>query len=280
MENENSVVSPEKIQKKNRFFNHKWANIFGYICLFAGLGSFLGSNIILGIIYIIIGLIITPRTYILLNKRLNINLSKNQRILISFILLIITPLLITNDANTINQTSNTEVVKEKVQDTKPSEPISLEQQITNKINEVLGTNTNMDKPVVVKVEVENYKSSELIAYGYKAEDKIKSVFIVINASENITTNLQKGAMAGEAEKIFKGVFPLSGDIGDIIIWSQLPIKDQYGNIKDDTAITYAMARPLFEKINWDNLNHRELPNLLNSEDKNDDRNGSYELLKF
>ncbi|MFM1757148.1 MAG: hypothetical protein RL621_2141, partial [Bacteroidota bacterium] len=67
MENENNGVSPEKIQKKNRFFNHKWANIFGYIFLFAGLGSFLGSNIILGIIYIIIGLILVPNIYILLN---------------------------------------------------------------------------------------------------------------------------------------------------------------------------------------------------------------------
>lgn len=162
----------------------------------------------------------------------------------------------------------------------PAQPLSLEDQITQKINEALGATTNMDKPRVARIEVDKYNASELQAYGYKPTDDVKGVLIVINASENLTTNLQKGTMAGEAAKAFQAIFPLSSQIGDVIVWSQLPIKDQYGNVRDDTAITFAMGRPLYEKINWANLNHRDLPTLLNSEDTKDDRNGSHELIKF
>ncbi len=160
------------------------------------------------------------------------------------------------------------------------QPRSLEERITIALNSSLGATNNTDKQRVVRVEITPYDSSMLSGYGYKPTDSVKSILVVINASENLTTNLQKGSMAGEAVKVFQSVFPISDEIGDIIIWSQLPVKDQYGNVKDGTAITYSMGRPLFQKINWTNFNHRDLPTLLNTEDRVDDRNGSHELIKF
>lgn len=138
----------------------------------------------------------------------------------------------------------------------------------------------MGKPRVVKVKLDTYSPVDLKYYGYKSTDKINGVTITINASENLTTNLQKGTMDDEAVKIFKTVFPLSSQLGDVAVWSQLPVKDQYANIKDDTAITFVMSRPVYEKINWENFNHRDLPSFLNSEKKTDDRNGSHELISF
>jgi hypothetical protein len=120
----------------------------------------------------------------------------------------------------------------------------------------------------------------LAMYKYPSDAPISGILVKINASENLTTNLQKGTMSDEAVKVFQAVFPLDHNIGDIIIWSQLPVKDQYGNLKDDTAIVYSMSRSLFDKINWTNYNHRDLPILLKSEGKIDDRNNYYESIKF
>jgi hypothetical protein len=157
---------------------------------------------------------------------------------------------------------------------------SLERQIEQAIIDKLGEKNNTNKSTVVGVEVTKYNATELKAYKFNSTDEVSGVLIKINASENLTTNLQKGTMDDEASDIYQAVFPLSPKIGDIIIWSQLPVKDQYGNTKDDTAIVFAMARPSFEKVNWSNFNHRDLPGLLDSEERLDDRNGYSELIKF
>jgi hypothetical protein len=157
---------------------------------------------------------------------------------------------------------------------------TLERQIEQAIVNKLGKKNNTGKPTVVEVDVDAYNAVELKASKYSESAKVSGVLVKINASENLTSNLQKGTMADEASDIFQAVFPLSQEIGDVIIWSRLPIKNQYGNTKDDTALVYAMGRPLFEKMNWTNYNHRDLPDLLKAEEKNDDRNGYSELLKF
>lgn len=158
--------------------------------------------------------------------------------------------------------------------------LTLDQIITQKITDALGATTNTDKPRVVKVELTPYSAAELETYGYKATDKIQSVLITINSSENITTNLQKGTMDDEATKVFQSVFALSPSVGDIILWSQLPVQDKYGNTKDGTAIVFSMGRPLYTKVNWTDFNHRSLPSLLQSEASVDDRDAYHELIKF
>lgn len=174
-----------------------------------------------------------------------------------------------------NAQTTSDSIKEVV-----TKPKTLEEKITDSINASLGSETNMKKPRVVETTLDPYKPSMLTEYGYKSEEPVVGVLIKINADENLTTNLQKGTMHGEAFKIAKALFPLDPTIGDIIIWSQLPVKDQYGNVKDGTAIVYSIARPLFNKINLSNFNHRDLPTLLKSENRIDDRNNYYEAIKF
>ena len=159
-------------------------------------------------------------------------------------------------------------------------PETIEQKITKVINESLGEKTNMGKTSVVEVSMRQYNAAELKAYNYNPADKVFIAFIKINSSENFTTNLQKATMNKEATKIFQKVFPLQSDIVDITLWSQLPLKDQYGNQGDDVAIIYGMARPLFDKIKWDNFYYRDLPDLLKSEGRVDDRNSYFEKIKF
>lgn len=157
---------------------------------------------------------------------------------------------------------------------------TLARQIEQKVIELLGEKTNLGKVRVVGIGVEKYKAVELREYGYKTNAEVVGITVKINASENVTKNLMKQTMHKEAFKVFKDIFPLSATIGDVVVWSYLPVKDKFGNIKDDVAITYVMSRPLFEKVNWSGLNYSELPNLLKSEAKNDLRNAYTELINF
>lgn len=157
---------------------------------------------------------------------------------------------------------------------------TLEDKITEAINTKLRTKTNMGKPRLVGIEVEKYKATQLTAYGYKNSDTVVRVFIQINADENITTKLQKLGMNTDAATIAQAVFPLDQSVGDIIILSQLPLKDKYGNVKDDTAIVYSIARPLFSKVSWQNFYASDLSGLLKSEHSIDDRNNYLEQVRF
>ncbi len=159
-------------------------------------------------------------------------------------------------------------------------PKTREQLITQKIEASLGATTNTSKPRVVFVELTNYKPSELSTYGYAPTETIQAAFIKTNASENLTSNLQKMTLHKEAAKIFQDTFSSFPQIGDVIIWERLPVSDQYGNKKDDTAIVYAMGRPLYDKINWTNFSYTTLPDLLKSEGRTDDRNSYYEAIRF
>ncbi len=218
-------------------------------------------------------------SWVRLDSRKRVSKIMGGSILAFFILFAITS---DSTPEELATSQNTPVVETKAEATAqvPSKPASLEEQITQAVTNALGSTNNTNKPRVVSVKVSNYNSVELSAYGYKPTDTVKGVLVTINASENLTTNLQKGTMADEAVKIFQAVFPLSSQIGDVGVWSQLPVKDKYGNTKDDTAITFVMTRPLYQKVNWSNFNHRDLPTLLNSESRIDDRNGSHELIKF
>jgi len=175
--------------------------------------------------------------------------------------------------------SEPQVESVKIEEQEPT-PETVEQKITKAINNAIGDKTNTNKARVVEVSMHQYNVAELKAYNYKSTDKVFNAFIKINSSENLTTDLQKGTLNDEATKIFQNVFPIQSDIVDITLWSQLPLKDQYGNIKDDVAVIYGMARPLFDKMNWSNFNHRDLPQLLKSEGRTDDRNSYFEKIKF
>lgn len=183
-----------------------------------------------------------------------------------------------------SKVKETEQTKQKTTEQTTQQPApqlkTLEEKITDAINSSLGSKTNTDKQRVVSVEITKYDASMISAYKYKSGETVVYPLIKINADENLTTNLQKITMNDEAVKIAKAVFSVDQTIGDIIIWSQLPVKDQYGNIKDDTAIIYSMSRSLFDKVNWSNFSYRDLPTLLKTEHNIDDRNNYSESIKF
>lgn len=168
----------------------------------------------------------------------------------------------------------------QVIDTQEEDVDAIKNIVTKTIIEKLGDKTNMGKTRIIEVKVDKYSAVELKEMGYKADEQIRGVFIKMNSSENLTGNLQRMTLNKEAVAVFESVFPLSEKIGDVLIWTTLPFKDKYGNIKDETVSTYHMSRPLFKKINWVNYSPNGLPELLKAEGHSTLGNYYVELIKL
>ncbi len=261
----------------------KW--IVGIILIVTGLFQ-ISTDFISGLLFILVGIIPLPPFNKLLKDKFNLALSRYVKVGAMIVLIVIAGSLLENKPSEVATTVSNEIptktepqVQEVVVATAPK-PKTLEEKITEAINSSLGSQTNTKKPRLVDVQVTKYTASMLSEYGYKSTDNISSILIIINSDENLTSNLQKSTMDNEASKLIQSIFPIDSNIGDIIIWSQLPVKDKYGNTKDDTAIIFSVSRPLSAKINWSNFNYRDLPTLLKSEEKVDDRNGYFEKIRF
>ncbi len=261
----------------------KW--IFGVIFTMVGVTSIF-SDFLPGISFLVIGLIFLPPFNKFLKNKFNFVLSRNVKIGIVSILVVLAGATMDTKPKDVSETTPNVTNSQKESNTVTSpvvaevKPKTLEERISGIINSSLGAQTNTSKPRLISVEVSKYTPSMLSDYGYKSSDDVSSIFIIINADENITTNLQKSTLNKEAFELAKAVFPIDHTIADLIIWEQLPVQDKYGNIKDGTAIVYGISRPLFSKINLDNFFYNDLPNLLRSEIRNDDRNSYFEKITF
>ncbi|MDP2630884.1 MAG: hypothetical protein Q8P56_05775 [Candidatus Uhrbacteria bacterium] len=286
MENQNT--SQEGVTKNKSLAIISW--VVGVLLALTGFVS-LFSDFIPGLFLLLAALVILKPTRQFVMSKIRVPVSRSIKIGIAVLFLIIAgatmdtkprqdqDVVLNNSAGQAQKSESTQTAVTPTEQV-ATKPKTLEERITSTINTSLGSQTNTKKPRVVEVILDPYIPSVLTEYGYKGGESITGVLIKINSDENLTTNLQKGTMHNEATKIAQAIFPLNSTIGDIIIWSQLPVKDQYGNVKDGTAIVYSIARPLFDKINWSNFNHRDLPTLLKSENRIDDRNNYYEAIKF
>ena len=240
------------------------------VLVFAGI-SLLFTSPLAGIPLLVAVAILYPKVADFIQSKVSFNFSPAVKT-ISVIILVSLAMAVLPETKT---------TPDALQATQPAPtPQTLEEKVSAAVTATLGEKNNTDKTRIVAIETTPYSSSELAGYGYSATQKVSSMWIKINASENLTTNLQKGAMHGEASKIFQNVFSVSPEIGDVLVWSYLPTKDKYGNTSDSVAIVYSMSRNLSAKINWTNFNHRDLPDLLKSESNSDDRNSYVERIKF
>lgn len=143
-----------------------------------------------------------------------------------------------------------------------------EQKVSEAITNSLVEKTNMGKPRIISVELDDISGGE------------KQAFIKVNASKNLIGNLQKATLSKEAMKINQAVFPVDSSITELVIWSYLPTTDKYGNVKDDVVVIYSSSKDLFNKVNWATFDYHTLPDLLKSENKTDDRNNYVEKVRI
>lgn len=275
---ENKLESSE-VKTKNITIYSILGWILGVIILLTGLIN-LFSDPLAGIFFLLAGLVALPPVTKIVREKFGFNIKRSVKIIVFIILLTLAGASIKEETTSeVVKENPTPVVAEQTQ-TPASTPQTLEEKVTGAITSILGSETNMKKQRVIGVEVDKYNASMLSEYGYKAGEEKVGLLVKINASENLTANLQKNTMHKEATQVFQNTFSTDPAIADIIVWSYIPVKDQYGNTKDDVGIIYSMSRELWKKINWANFQYTDLPGLLLSERKLDDRNSYFEKIKF
>jgi hypothetical protein len=216
-----------------------------------------GTVSILSMLFVTVLLI--PNISLFLKQKLNFSINRWVKALLIIILIPV--------ALTYAPSENTVALKNV-----DRSALSAEDSIKVNIQEELGLKNNMGKERVKSVKISDYTDKEKTDVGYNKEEKSKSVLIELNSSENLTSNLQKATLHKEAVETFKAVFSTDGNIKDAVVWAYLPLRDQYGNVSDDLAVSYAISRELFEKVNWSNFYSDDLPALLRGEALKDDRN--------
>lgn len=106
--------SENKEVNKNPFFGKILANIFGILILFFGF-VLIFSYFISGLLILIAGLIIFPKTYSLFERKTNITLTKKSRVIIGFILILVSMPIMSNSDNDVDVIENNSV-SEKVEE--------------------------------------------------------------------------------------------------------------------------------------------------------------------
>lgn len=92
------------------------------------------------------------------------------------------------------------------------------------------------------------------------DDVDGTVLIEYNADSNLTNGLTRGAIWTDIIDIVK---KLSTDenIDSVTVNAFLPLVDQYGNEAPGKVMTVNLTRETWSKINWNNFNEDNLPNI-------------------
>lgn len=126
--------------------------------------------------------------------------------------------------------------------------ISIDKEIENALIDALGKTNSFGKPTVDSV-------------AYMEHDK--GAAIVLNASENLTTNMTKKGMWISSKDIFEKLKEIDGVSYYIIHW-HYPLVDAYGNEEDGMIMAFDITKEQLDKINFDNFLHNNVPNVVNN----------------
>lgn len=119
-----------------------------------------------------------------------------------------------------------------------------EERITTFINKELGKETNNDKKRIVSV---GYTSSAFA--------------IVLNADDNLTTNLTRTSMLMDASEIFEELQGYDDITGDVTLAFMLDLVDQYGNVEAGRVMSIRLTQETLEKVNFENFNYDNFKNI-------------------
>ena len=131
---------------------------------------------------------------------------------------------------------------------KPQKPASLNQIITQNVNNDLGSRNSSQKKRVVSVQVDMYSAGG------------KSVTITLNGDDNLTNNLTKKGLQMNSNPVFKSAFK-NKEVNCVIVAWQLPLSDPYGKTSDEVVMRIKLTRDTFNKIDWNNFDFQNYPTI-------------------
>lgn len=136
-----------------------------------------------------------------------------------------------------------------------AKPKSLKNKIAEIVNDKLGEETNNDKKRLKKIDVYAYVEGEDGPAGSKL------ITVEYNGDDNLTTNLTKGSLTSDAEKIIQPISKLDSSIYTVVINAFLPLTDKFGNTRSGKVMTITLDKPTWQKINWENFIDDDFPDI-------------------
>lgn len=144
------------------------------------------------------------------------------------------------------QESNSSAVSENSNATEfKREDMSLDQYLEHMIKEVMGEETNTDKPVFVSITDE--------------VDGIKE--ITLNANDNLTKNMITTGMLYDSKEFFKAICDDEEvqSLNGISLIYQMVLVDKYGNESDSPVLLLTLTLETMNKTNWDRFLYNDFP---------------------
>lgn len=126
------------------------------------------------------------------------------------------------------------------------ENMTVDERIVYEVEKELGETTNTDKQRVISHELNN---------GY--------LNLVLAADNSINVKSTKEAMLFDATDVFPIIFS-DKSIDSAMVTFQLTFVDTYGNESEDDAIRIKLTRETNDKINWENFNIDNFPDVADS----------------
>lgn len=210
-----------------------------------------------GLFSIALGILLFPKTKEFVQKKFGYALSGKVKAGLVVVLLIavgVTSPKSDAPATTSNEQQATQEVKNDVT------PVAVKTD-QEKLEDSLKQASSKPSITYRKVEIEKAdpdrpKDSKMITASY-------SVSSIYNKSSFLKDS---GKISAEA---FKSIFGSNLNAYDAIVWYYGETTDKYGNKKDDVILSYAIDKPTFAKINWQNFDTSKLCDFLKQEGSGD-----------
>lgn len=153
-----------------------------------------------------------------------------------------------------DEEKETEIVaaeQEKPKKEKAEVVMTNEDKVNTIIIDKLGDKNNMKKERIVESKVFEFTDDP------KGE---KNIIVILNASENMSNKLTRKSMWMDSVKILEPFSSIEG-VQNISIEWLFPLVDQHGNETDSRIMLFDFPKEVFEKVNWDNFNADNIPNV-------------------
>lgn len=130
-----------------------------------------------------------------------------------------------------------------------SNEMTFEEKIVSAIVKAVNKTTNTNKDRIIDVQVNDNLGTEL------ENDKI--VLARLNASDNFS--IRKGTLLN-SKKVFQELFEVP-EVTEVTLFWYFTLVDKYGNEKDDVILKVSVTCDTASKINWDNFDFNNLPDI-------------------
>lgn len=141
-----------------------------------------------------------------------------------------------------------------------AEPTNAQAKVSKLVKEELTVDKKVENAIIDAIgESNNSKNKTVDSIAYVGEDK--SAVVVLNANENLTTNLTKKGIWLNSKEIFEEVKNIE-EVESYTFYWNLPLVDTYGNEEAGLVMSFDIQKEDLQKINYDNFLTDNVPNVV------------------